>query len=88
MSIRNLSLVVSLISLGLVGCSEAFQENANGQQDGVIEFADKYEQMFAKREPLMGSVIEGVSAYDEKGNPFDLESTRGKYTVLVFGCLT
>ena len=29
-----------------------------------------------------------ASAFDAEGNSFDLDSSRGKYTVIAFGCLT
>ncbi len=54
----------------------------------VEEFADRYEKMFAKRKPNVGGTISDLSAYDESGNKFDFESTRGKHTVIIFGCLT
>jgi cytochrome oxidase Cu insertion factor (SCO1/SenC/PrrC family) len=54
----------------------------------VEEFADRYEKMFAPRDPKVGSTVADVSAFDEDGNEFALKQTRGKHTVLVFGCLT
>lgn len=57
-------------------------------QDQVVEFAERYERRFASRNPLLGTTVDNVTAYDESGDPFELASTRGKHTVLVFGCLT
>jgi cytochrome oxidase Cu insertion factor (SCO1/SenC/PrrC family) len=54
----------------------------------VVEFADTYNRRFAKRKPLIGEILADVKAWDEYGKEFDLSSTRGKYTVIVFGCLT
>ena len=54
----------------------------------VVEFAEQYERMFANRDPKLGDMISGVKAYDGDGNPFELDDTRGKYTVIAFGCLT
>ena len=34
------------------------------------------------------TVMPEVSAFDSEGKPFQLSSTRGKHTVIVFGCLT
>lgn len=38
--------------------------------------------------PAVGDVLPDVSAYDADGKSFKLRSVKGKYTVLVFGCLT
>ena len=54
----------------------------------IIEFADKYNRDFAEKEPRVGEAIPAVSAFDEQGQPLDLEQLKGQYAVLVFGCLT
>ena len=54
----------------------------------MIEFADKYNRDFAEKEPRVGEAIPAVSAFDEQGQPLDLEQLKGQYAVLVFGCLT
>lgn len=54
----------------------------------VVEFADKYNEMFSEKDPKVGDTISGVAAYDENGKPFNLDQLKGDYTVLVFGCLT
>ena len=38
--------------------------------------------------PAIGDVLPDVTALDENGKEISLRSLRGKYTVLVFGCLT
>ena len=38
--------------------------------------------------PEMGATLPDVSVYDEQGQKFSTSSLRGRYTVLVFGCLT
>lgn len=68
--------------------SAVSSESESQQEDEVVEFVDSYEKMFAPRKPKVGDVIEGVSAFDENGERFDIEQARGKPTVLVFGCLT
>lgn len=60
----------------------------DSDQEEVVEFADRYERSFAKRDPLVGTMVADVTAYDENGEVFSLKQTRGKPTVLVFGCLT
>ena len=64
---------------------EAKPEN---KPETVVEFAERYDRMFADRDPQVGSILENASGFDEEGNPFELDQTRGKYTVFVFGCLT
>ena len=54
----------------------------------IIEFADKYNRDFAEKDPRVGETLPAVSAFDEQGQPFDLDQLKGKYSVLVFGCLT
>ncbi len=82
-----------MCSLFLLGGSESNASTATwiGQQesqDEVVEFADRYERSFAKRDPKVGTSVADVSAYDEKGDPFSLNQVKGKSAVLVFGCLT
>ena len=43
---------------------------------------------FNSRSPNIGQPLPDVSAFDASGKPFKLSSLKGKYTVLVFGCLT
>lgn len=52
------------------------------------EFVDKYNEKFLKRDPKIGTVLPEVSVFDENGKAMKLGSTRGKYSVLIFGCLT
>lgn len=54
----------------------------------VVEFADQYNERYLRQEPPVGETLPNVKLFDAEGNPFELASTRGKYTVLVFGCLT
>ena len=54
----------------------------------TAEFVDKYNEKFLKKEPKIGEIVKEVSAFDAKGDSINLSSTRGKYTVLIFGCLT
>ena len=58
------------------------------QEKKVVEFAEQYDARFAKRDPKLGTVVDDVLAYDENGDEFELSQTKGKYTVIVFGCLT
>ena len=54
----------------------------------VKEFADRYDERFRTMKPLVGEMLPAVKAWDANGEEFDFAQARGKYTVLVFGCLT
>jgi|TARA_B100000700_G_scaffold35885_1_gene34996 cytochrome oxidase Cu insertion factor (SCO1/SenC/PrrC family) len=43
---------------------------------------------FPQVSSLLGSQLPEVSVFDEQGKPFSTRQLSGKYTVLVFGCLT
>ena len=63
------------------------EQTANSSQP-IVEFTENFDKRFLKRDPKIGAKLANVNAFDEKGNPLELDSTRGKYTVIVFGCLT
>ncbi len=63
-------------------------EKPEAEKPEAVEFVDQYEKKFAARDPKLGQTMPDASAFDENGNPFQLNQTRGKYTVIVFGCLT
>ena len=52
------------------------------------EFETSYNERFLQRTPLIGKTAPDVEVYDSKGNPFRLAQSRGKHTVIIFGCLT
>jgi hypothetical protein len=56
--------------------------------DEIREFTERYDLEFAQHDPKQGAVMGDIVALDAQGNEFHLDSTRGKYTVIVFGCLT
>ncbi len=51
------------------------------------EFEQTYNENFLRRNKLIGTKP-AVRLIDAQGQPFDLSSAQGKYTVVVFGCLT
>lgn len=57
-------------------------------QAGPQEFIDQYNEQFEKKEPVIGTVIGDLEAFDENGKKINFNDFRGKYTVLTFGCLT
>lgn len=50
------------------------------------EFETVYNENFLREKSIVGTKPD-VQLYDADGNPFQLTS-EGKYTVVVFGCLT
>lgn len=52
------------------------------------EFESRYNENFLKRSQLLNRQAPDVEIYDEQGNPVRLAQSRGKHTVVVFGCLT
>ena len=53
-----------------------------------VEFVEKMNREFLSRKPLVGEAYKDVKVFDDQGNTIQLSSTRGKHTVLIFGCLT
>lgn len=43
---------------------------------------------FSQAAPEIGQKLPRLEAFDSKGNPWNTDQLKGKYTVLVFGCLT
>ena len=52
------------------------------------EFMDAYNARHLKENPRIGETLEDVDVFDAAGKKFSTENFKGKYTVLVFGCLT
>ena len=75
--------LLSILALFCLCCGTAF-----GQPQSDKEWTAKYDARFLKQDPQVGTTIPDVAAFDGNGKPFQLSSTRGKYTVIVFGCLT
>jgi hypothetical protein len=48
----------------------------------------RFDASFQKREPLVGTQVALVDAWDAAGDKIQVGGVPGKYTVLVFGCLT
>jgi len=46
------------------------------------------QRQFEQRSPALGSQLPDVSVFDDEGKPLHVRDLRGKYTVIVFGCLT
>ncbi len=52
------------------------------------EFESSYNQRFLQRKSMLGQTAPDVRLFQADGQPWKLSVTRGKPTVLVFGCLT
>jgi cytochrome oxidase Cu insertion factor (SCO1/SenC/PrrC family) len=49
---------------------------------------DNVVRMFEQSAPQVGTPFPGISIFDESGKPFHTSALRGRWTVLVSGCLT
>ena len=76
-------LIVNLVSLVCL-LSPAY---AWAQQQKK-EFETSGNEGFLKRSSFIGKDSPDVEVYDADGIPFRLAQSRGKHTVVVFGCLT
>ena len=87
---RTLSLLSLLLPASICfGQQDEPTKKPQTDKPEPVEFVDRFEKMFAGRDPKLGATIDAsVSAYDASGKPFSFANTRGKHTVIVFGCLT
>ena len=95
----KLTVLIAVFALS-IGCTIANAQSGGnqkakpgGKQDknakaSSMEFVEQYNRRHASQDPRIGEVIKTVEVYDAQGKTFNTESLRGKYTVLVFGCLT
>ena len=67
-----------VLGLSLFTTSFAFGQLT---RDGVM-------QGFDRKAPAVGEMLPNLKAYNAAGEPVQLGSLKGNYTVLVFGCLT
>ncbi|MCA9141185.1 MAG: hypothetical protein KDB05_00275 [Planctomycetales bacterium] len=71
-------IVPLLFGLSLMTTCVAVGQNT---RDGVM-------QGFDRKAPAVGEKLPDLNAYNAAGEPVQLGSLKGNYTVLVFGCLT
>ena len=72
---------IAIATFILVMAGQAFAQTSR-------EFVDSANAQYLKQDPKIGSVAPDIQAWDENGDEFQLGSTRGKHTVIIFGCLT
>ncbi len=72
---------------GKKGQGQPGEAGSRGQgRDGQREGAGK--SRLSQASLKVGSPLPDVTVYDSKGKELKITSLKGKYTVLVFGCLT
>lgn len=79
-----------MIAILACGGSAMAQEEKPKQETPELtqEFAERHNENFLERHPLLNTQLKDVSVFDESGNPVSTHTLRDSYTVLVFGCLT
>jgi cytochrome oxidase Cu insertion factor (SCO1/SenC/PrrC family) len=80
-----LSLSLSLAVTGWAGAQEPATKKAAAQA-GAADQAML--AAFARQAPAVGERLPEVTIVDAEGQPFELASLKGHFTVLTFGCLT
>ncbi|MEM7457427.1 MAG: hypothetical protein AAF456_24040 [Planctomycetota bacterium] len=68
--------------------SAVTQDDEEGSERSVPEFVESYNRRFLTQPPALGSELPDLTVFAEDGSEFEVSATRGRYTVLVFGCLT
>ena len=81
-------LIIFAFTPNLVAQSEKSTDQEATAKQPIVEFTETYDKRFLKRDPKIGTKLPNVKAFDAQGDPFELDSTHGKYMVVVFGCLT
>lgn len=64
------------------------KKNRRPRRPKPPEWTERYDKLFLERTPMLDDYAPDASGFDEAGNEFELSDTQGKYTVIVFGCLT
>ena len=79
------NMLSALCLLALVPTATALaQEAGRNDRPGPRQLLQRFDRVA----PKVGQVLPDIAGFDEKGQPFRLGQLKGRYTVLVFGCLT
>lgn len=71
--------ILCAVALGLAALpAEAWAQKKRRTRD----------EQFVHAPPAAGDALPQLTVYTPDGKPFDTADLRGRYTVLVFGCLT
>jgi cytochrome oxidase Cu insertion factor (SCO1/SenC/PrrC family) len=83
------SLPVFVVALSLVSWAPCQERSDEKEEVVVVEKPrDRVVQLFNETSPDVGQPLPDLVCFDDEGNPFPLNELKGKYTVLLFGCLT
>jgi len=88
------SIVGLALSVGLIGTSILMAQapdratNRGDAPSGMRSAMSMLQRQFDQRAPAIGSELPDLSVSDGDGNPLKVRDLRGKFTVIVFGCLT
>jgi hypothetical protein len=64
------------------------RDKNRAQAKKQVSPAQEVSNRFDEMAPKIGETLPNVRGYDSKGREFNLQSLKGNYTVIVFGCLT
>jgi cytochrome oxidase Cu insertion factor (SCO1/SenC/PrrC family) len=76
------------LSLMLADLTMAQPQNPARNREGADSPRQDLNRNFGARGPAVGETVPDLSFFDADGKKLSLHSLKGKYTVLVFGCLT
>ncbi len=82
--IRSTCLGVALSSIALLLCRPATAQDADQPRAPV---APESHQL-SEGAPRVGTPLPDIEIHTDTGDPFRSSALKGKFTVLVFGCLT
>jgi len=78
-----------MIRLSVVACLALAAVSADsGSLPAQKSARGQLQSGFAAKAPPIGAELPDASGYTADGKPFNLRELKGKYTVIVFGCLT
>ena len=88
-------LILTLLLLSCFVTSAVAQQRGGAEasqrpqaKPGTVSPRDQVNRGFESKAPGIGEPLPEVTVVDADGRELQLRSLRGKYTVLVFGCLT
>ena len=84
--------IASTVLAGLAfGSALLAQPTGERNRQGMGNRADRMErsnQRFLEVDPKLGDPLPDVTGYHENRQPVSLSDLKGRYSVIVFGCLT
>ena len=80
-------LMVALCALGVMLGSIARAADEEPPEEAQPR-TEREEESRDSADGFVGTPLPDLTVYDASGNPFELSRLKGRYSVLVFGCLT